>query len=107
MLSPDTQTQTESRKGVGIDEWPTPTMMKRVKSFLGFENFNTEFTQNDEDLIKPHNEQDKNEQDNRDMVKLPERLSPDLLNHEFDDEQAFEINDKQFDHTKTLSVREP
>src|ERR1700678_3613648 len=107
MLSPDTQTQTESRKGVGIDEWPTPTTTKRVKSFLGFENFDTEFTQNDEDLIKPHNKQDENEQDNRDMVKLPERSSPDLLDHEFDDERAFEIDDEQFDPIKTLSVREP
>src|SRR6202522_3398542 len=107
MLNPENQPQTESRKGVGIDEWPTPTTTKRVKSFLGFENLNTEFTQNDEDLIKPHNKQDENEQDNRDMVKLPERSSPDLLDHEFDDERAFEINDAQFDPIKTLSVREP
>src|ERR1700678_3245336 len=41
------------------------------------------------------------------MVKLPERSSPDLLNHEFDDERAFEIDDEQFDPIKTLSVREP
>src|SRR6202522_2984277 len=107
MLNPENQPQTESRKGVGIDEWPTPTTTKRVKSFLGFENFDTEFTQNDEDLIKPHNKQDENEQDNRDMVKLSERSSPDLLDHEFDDEQAFEIDDEQFDPIKTLLVREP
>src|SRR5271168_3353846 len=107
MLNPENQPQTESRKGVGIDEWPTPTTTKRVKSFLGFENFNTEFTLNDEDLIKPHNKQDENEQDNRDMVKLPERSSPDLFYHKFDDERAFEIDDEQFDPIKTLSVREP
>src|SRR5271168_2920796 len=87
----------------GIDEWPTSTMTKKVKSFLGFENFNTEFTQNDEDLIKPHNKQDKNEQDNRDMVKLPEG-SPDLLDQEFDDERTFGNDDEQFDPIKTLSV---
>src|SRR6202789_1362792 len=107
MLNPENQPQTESRKGVGIDEWPTPTTTKRVKSFLGFENLNTELTQNDEDLIKPHNKQDENEQDNRDMVKLPERSSPDLLDHEFDDERAFEIDDEQFNPIKTLSVRKP
>src|SRR5271168_2446021 len=107
MLNPENQPQTELRKGVGIDEWPTPTTTKRVKSFLGFENFDTEFTQNNEDLIKPHNKQDENEQDNRDMVKLPERSSPNLLDHEFDDERAFEIDDEQFDPIKTLSVREP
>src|SRR6202522_4396996 len=102
MLNPENQPQTESMKDVGIDEWPTPTTTEEVKSFLGLGNFDKGFTQNDEDLIKPHNEQD-----NRDMVKLPERSSPDLLDHEFDDEQAFEINDEQFDPTKTLSVREP
>src|SRR5271168_1539499 len=97
MPNPENQPQTELRKGVGIDEWPTPTTMKRVKSFLGFENFDTEFTQNNEDLIKPHNKQDKNEQDNRDMVRSEERSSPDLLDHELDDERAFEIDDEQFD----------
>src|SRR5271168_2062439 len=107
MLNPENQPQTESRKGVGIDEWPTQTTTKRVKSFLGFENFNTEFTLNDEDLIKPHNKQDENEQDNRDMVKLPKGSSPDLLDHEFDDERAFEIDDEQLDPIKTLSAREP
>src|ERR1700678_1414827 len=76
MLNPENQPQIESMKDVGIDEWPTPTTTKKAKSFLGFENFNTEFTQNEEDLIKPHNKQDENEQDNRDMVKLPEGSSP-------------------------------
>src|SRR6202522_3004278 len=107
MLNPENQPQTESMKDVGIDEWPTPTTTEEVKSFLGLGNFDKGFTQNDEDLIKPHNKQDENEQDNRDMVKLPERSSPDLLDHEFNDEQAFEINDEQFDPTKTLSAREP
>src|SRR5271168_2379783 len=107
LLNPENQLQTGLMKLNGIDEWPTPTMTKKVKSFLGFENFNTDFTQNDEDLIKPHNKQDENEQDNRDMVKLPEGSSPDLLDHEFDDKRAFEIDDEQFDPIKTLSVREP
>src|SRR5271168_2107943 len=102
MLNSENQPQTELMKDVGIDEWPTPMTMKKVKSFLGFENFNTESTQKDEDLIKPHNEQD-----NRDMVKLPKGSSPDLLDHEFDDERAFEIDDEQFDPIKTLLVRKP
>src|ERR1700678_4398129 len=49
LLNPENQLQTGLMKLNGIDEWPTPTMTKKVKSFLGFENFNTEFTQNDED----------------------------------------------------------
>jgi hypothetical protein len=105
--SPENQLQMHPMKLDGIDEWPTPTMTKRVESFLGFKNFDTEFTWNDEDLIKPLNKQDENEQDNRDMVKLPERSFPNLSDHEFDDERAFEIDDEQLDPIKTLSAREP
>src|SRR6202522_3137827 len=105
--SPGNQLQMHPMKLDGIDEWPTPTMTKRVESFLGFKNFDTEFTWNDEDLIKPLNKQDENEQENRDMVKLPERSFPNLSDHEFDDERAFEIDDEQLDPIKTLSAREP
>jgi hypothetical protein len=75
----------------GIDIWPTPMMTKEVKSFLGSGNFDTEFTQNDEDLMKPQNKQNKNEQDNRDMIMLPEGLFLNLLDHEFDDERALKM----------------
>src|ERR1700678_141850 len=100
--SPENQLQMHPMKLDGIDEWPTPTMTKRVESFLGFKNFDTEFTWNDEDLIKPLNKQDENE-----VVKLPERSFPNLSDHEFDDERAFEIDDEQLDPIKTLSAREP
>src|SRR6202522_1429596 len=82
----ENQPQTNPTKLDGIAEWPTPTTAKEVESFLGFENFDTELTQNDEDLIKSQNKQDKDEQDNRDMVMLPAKLFLNLLNHKFDDE---------------------
>src|ERR1700678_642700 len=82
----ENQPQTNPTKLDGIAEWPTPTMAKEVESFLGFGNFDTELTQNDEDLIKPQNKQDKDEQDNRGMVMLPAKLFLNLLNHKFDDE---------------------
>src|ERR1700678_458925 len=82
----ENQPQTNPTKLDGIAEWPTPTTAKEVESFLGFGNFDTELTQNDEDLVKPQNKQDKDEQDNRDMVMLPAKLFLNLLNHKFDDE---------------------
>src|SRR5271168_2020539 len=107
LLNFENQPQTNPTKLDGIAEWPTPTTAKEVKSFLGFENFDTELTQNDEDLIKPQNKQDKDKQDNRDMVMLPAELFLNLLNHKFDDEQTFKNDDEQFDPIKTLSVHEP
>src|SRR5271168_1102179 len=70
LLNPENQLQANQTKLDGIEEWPTPTTTKEVKSFLGFGNFDKEFIQNDEDLIKPQNRQNKNEQDNKDMVML-------------------------------------
>ena len=77
--------------------------MKGVKSFLGFGNFDKEFTQNNEDLTKPQNKWNKKEQDNNDIVMLTEGLFLDLLDHKFDDEQTFENDDEQFDPIETLS----
>jgi hypothetical protein len=55
LLYPENQPQTNSMKLNGIDIWPTPMTTNKVKSFLGFRNFNKEFFQNDEDLMKPQN----------------------------------------------------
>src|ERR1700678_3275149 len=89
----------------GIAEWAIlTTTMKEVKSFLGFGNFDKEFTQNEEDLTKSKNKQNEKGQDNCDIIMLPERLFPDLLDQELDDEQTFRNNDEQFDPIKTLSV---
>src|ERR1700678_741070 len=107
LLNFENQPQTNPTKLDGIAEWPTPTTAKEVESFLGFENFDTELTQNDEDLIKPQNKQDKDEQDSRDMVMLPAELFLNLLNYKFDDERTFKNDDEQFDPIKTLSVHEP
>src|ERR1700678_2937352 len=107
LLNVENQPQTNPMKLDGIAKWPTPTTTKKVESFLGSENFDTELTQNDEDLIKPQNRQDKDEQDNRDMVILPAELLLNLLNHKFDDERTFKNDDEQFDPIKTLSVHEP
>src|ERR1700678_3150616 len=107
LLNFENQPQTNPTKLDGIAEWPTPTTTKEVESFLGSENFDTEPTQNDEDSIKPQNRQDKDEQDNRDMVILPTELFLNLLNHKFDNERTFKNDDEQFDPIKTLSVHEP
>jgi hypothetical protein len=40
----------------GIAKWPTPTMMKEVRSFFGFRNFYQQFIQNYGNLTKPLNE---------------------------------------------------
>src|ERR1700678_2652016 len=56
MLNPENQLQMSLMKLNGIDIWPTPTMMNAVKSYLGFGNFDEEFTQNVQSLIKPQNE---------------------------------------------------
>src|ERR1700678_4525892 len=106
LLNVENQPQTNPMKLDGIAKSPTPTTTKKVESFLGSENFDTELTQNDEDLIKPQNRQDKDEQDNRDMVILPAELLLNLLNHKFDDERTFKNDDEQFDPIKTLPVHE-
>ena len=44
------------------------------------------------------------EQDNENMIMLPEGIFLNLLDHEFDDERTFENNDEQSDLIKSLSV---
>jgi hypothetical protein len=44
------------------------------------------------------------EQDNEDMIMLPEGIFLNLLDHEFDDERTFENDDEQSDPIKSLSV---
>src|SRR5271155_4036554 len=41
---------------------------------------------------------------NNNIIMLPDRLFPDLLDQEFDDKRTFENDDEQFDPIKTLSV---
>jgi hypothetical protein len=104
LLNPENQQQTNQIQLNGMEEWPSSTTTKEVESFLGFENFDKEFTQNVEDLMKPQNKRNKNKQDNKDIVMLPEELFLNLLGHEFNDERTFENGDEQFDLIKTLSV---
>ena len=40
-------------KLAGIQEWPTPTTVKQVRSFLGFGNFYQKFISHYSDLAKP------------------------------------------------------
>src|SRR6202522_2940191 len=95
LLNPENQLQMNSMKLNGIAEWPTPTTTtKKVKSFLGFRNFDKEFTQNEEDLTKSKNKQKEKGLDNCDIIMLPERLFPDLLDQELDDERTFRNNDE-------------
>src|ERR1700678_3762135 len=106
LLNSGNQPQTGPIKLNGIAEWTIPTTtMKEVKSFLGFRNFDKEFTQNEEDLTKSKNKQNEKGQDNCNIIMLPERLFPDQLDQELDDEQTFENNDEQFDPITTLSVQ--
>src|SRR6202522_219023 len=105
LLNSENQPQIEPMKLNGIAEWPTPmTTAKEVKSFLGFRNFDKEFTQNEEDLTKSKNKRNEKGQDNCDIIMLPERLFPNLLDQELDDKRTFGNNDEQFDPIKTLSV---
>src|SRR5271168_2603734 len=101
LLNSENQPQIEPIKLNGITEWPTPMTTKEVKTFPGFGNFDKEFTQNDQFSMKSLNERNESEQDNKDMVMLPEDLFLNLLNHEFDDERTFENDDGQFDPIKT------
>src|ERR1700678_153198 len=98
LLYSEKQLQTNPMKLYGIDIWPTPTT---TEEGLG------KFTQNDEDLMNTQSKQNKEEQDDRDIIVLPERLFSDLLDQEFDDKRTFEHDDEQFDPIKTLSVHEP
>ena len=106
MLNPENQLQTSLMKLNCIDIWPTPTMMNAVKSYLGFGNFDKEFTQNVQSLMKPQNKRNENELNNEDIAMLPEDFF-NLLDHKFDDERTFENDDEQFDPIKTSSVHKP
>ena len=44
------------------------------------------------------------EQDNEDMIMLPEGIFLNLLDHKFDDERTFESDNEQSDLIKSLSV---
>ena len=46
----------------GIQDWPTPTMVKQTQSFLGFGNFYWRFVRNFSNLEKPLNDLLKNDQ---------------------------------------------
>src|SRR5271168_9086 len=95
MLNPENQPQTEPMKDNGTDIWPTPTT-----TTAGFRNFDAEFIQNNEDLMKPQNKRNINGQGNNDIIMLPERLFPDSMDQEFDDKWTFENDDEQFDPIK-------
>src|ERR1700678_425102 len=113
LLKPENQLQANLMKLYGIDKWPTPAMTTEVKSFLGFGNVDKGFIQNNWTLTKPLKElletdetfrAKKNEQDDNDMTMLPEDSFPNSLNHRFDDERTFVIDDEQSDPIKSLSV---
>src|ERR1700678_2279982 len=108
LFYPENQLRTNLMKLNGIAEWPTPTTTtKEDKPFLGPRNLDKEFTQNGEDLTKSEDELNEKGQDDYDIIMMPERLFPDLLDQELDDERTFEYDDEQFDPIKTLSVHEP
>src|SRR5271168_2018652 len=111
--NPENQLQANPMKLYGIDKWPTPAMTTEVKSFLGFGNVDKGFIQDNWTLTEPFKElletdktfrAKKNEQDDNNMTMLPEDSFPNSLNHRFDDERTFVIDDEQSDPIKSLSV---
>src|SRR6202522_3682726 len=56
------------------------------------------------DQTKPQDKRNINGQDYIDIIILPERLFPDLLDQELNDERTFEKDDEWFDPIKTLTV---
>src|ERR1700678_1383267 len=99
----------------GID-WPISTTKKEVKSFLGFGNIDKKFIQDNRTLTEPLKELlemdktflvKKDEQDDKDMIMLPEDLFPNSLDYGFDDKRTLEIDDGQSDPIKSLSVHGP
>src|SRR6202522_3010902 len=96
----------------GID-WPISTTRKEVKSFPGFGNIDKGFIQDNRTLTEPLKELletdetslvKKNEQDDKDMIMLPEDLFPNSLDYGFEDKRTLEIDDGQSDPIKSLSV---
>src|SRR5271155_4300361 len=111
--NPENQLQANPMKLYSIDKWPTPAMTTEVKSFLGFGNVDKGLIQDNWTLTEPLKElletdetfrAKKNEQDDNDMTMLPEDSFPNSLNHRFDDERTFVIDDEQSDPIKSLSV---
>src|SRR5271155_1915159 len=111
--NPENQLLANPMKLYGIDKWPTPAMTTEVKSFLGFGNVDKGLIQDDWTLTEPFEvllEMDetflakKDEQDNKDMIMLPEGLFPNSLDYGFDDERTLEIDDGQSDPIQSLSV---
>jgi len=43
----------DERKLAAIREWPTPTLVKEVQSFLGFANFYQKFIWNYSKIVEP------------------------------------------------------
>src|SRR6202522_16616 len=111
--NPENQLLANPMKLYGIDKWPTPAMTTEVKFFLGFGNSDKGLIQDDWTLTEPFEvllEMDetflakKDEQDDKDMIMLPEGLFPNSLDYGFDDERTLEIDDGQSDPIKSLSV---
>ena len=48
--------QMDPKKIAGIKDWPVPTTLKQLRSFLGFGNYYRKFIKNYSDLTRPLNE---------------------------------------------------
>ena len=46
----------DPKKIAGINDWPIPTTLKQLRSFLGFGNYYRKFIKNYSDLTRPLNE---------------------------------------------------
>jgi len=56
MIVSENQIRMDPAKLEGIRDWPTPTTMKQVQSFLGFRNFYRKFVGHYADIARPLND---------------------------------------------------
>ena len=83
----------------GIQDWPTPTKVKEVRSFLGFGNFYRKFISHYSDITQPLNDLTKKDQKfewNNDCQQ-----AFDLLKKKFTEEPVLMMPD----HTKPFQIK--
>ena len=78
-------------KLAGIQDWPTPTTVKQVRSFLGFKNFYRKFISHYSDIAMPLN--DLTKKDRRFEWTEDTQQSLDNLKKQFTEEPALMVPD--------------
>ena len=76
----------------GIRDWPTPTRVKQVRSFLGFGNFYRKFISHYSDLAQPLNDMTKKDKEFEWTTKCQEAF--DILKQQFTEEPVLLMPDQ-------------